>query len=228
MLNNILLIVTSIFIPFMILISLRLYNYKNDQKLTKILIIITLSLELFRFFYNASFYDKAKTPSGYLTFSYITFLIVFGLFAIYNHNKLGVFFKKVFSFTCLIPTFFALFASRVYESEKEVEGVLTSLDTYSVLPCLYFIECGLLITIGVVFIRQLVFESVKSLSFSLLFSVLVYVLYTLISIATKFAWEIQYNFDINFVLSITVSLITIIIIYVISFVCSTKINKKVG
>lgn len=225
MLDNILLVLTSIFIPFIILISLRLYNYKNDQKLSKILIIITLSLELFRFFYNASFYDKAKTPSGYLTFSFITFLIVFGLFAIFNHTKLKVFFKKVFALTCLIPTTFALFASRVYESEI-VDG--KPLDTYTVLPCLYFIECGLLITIGIIFIKQMISDNVKSISFSMLYGILVYVLYTLVSIATKFAWEIQYDFDINFYLSIGCSLLSIIVVYLFLTICSTKTHKKVG
>ena len=228
MLNNVLLIVTSIFIPVFIFISLHLYNYKNYNKLSKILIITTLSLELFRFFYNASFYDQAKTPSGYLTFSYITFLIVFGLFAVYNNSKLGGFFKKTFMLTSLVPTVFALFASRVYLSQMvEVEGVLQSLDKYSVLPCLYFIECGLLITLGILFLLDNRFSSVKELSLNMVYSLGVYAIYTLISIATKYAWEIEYSYDLSFYLSIFIPVLSIVVVYLGSLFISKKLSNVV-
>lgn len=227
MLNNILLIITSLFIPAFIFLGLHLYNYSNERKLSRILIITTLSLELLRFFYNASFYEKAKTPSGYLTFSFITFLIVFGLFATFNQTKLGVFFKKVFTFSFFIPTVFALFAPRVYLSEKIIiDGVEKYLDTYSVLPCLYFIECGLLITLGIVFFKQIKDDSLKNHQISALYALIVYVLYTLISIATKYTWEINYSYDINFFLSVFVPIIFMDLTYIILFIISKKKAKE--
>ena len=114
MINNILLVVFTLCIPVILFVSLFLYKKDNLEKVNKVIIIVTLALELIRFFYNASFYDKAKTPSGELTFSFITFFIVFGLFASFNKGKLGIFFKRITSYTFLIPMFFAIFAPRVY------------------------------------------------------------------------------------------------------------------
>ncbi|MGM9859048.1 MAG: hypothetical protein ACI311_07395 [Bacilli bacterium] len=227
MLNSILLIVTSIFIPVIIFYSLYLYKYKNNHKVSRILIISSLSIELFRFFYNASFYDKAKTPSGYLTFSFITFLIIFGLFAVFNTAKLGTFFKRVFSYSFAIPTLFAIFAPRVYLSQQvEVEGTLKYLDTYSVLPCLYFIECGLLITLGIIFLTEFSSYDIKKHSISLVFALAIYVVYTGISIGTKFTWEIEYNFDLNFYLSVFIPVLSMFIIYIISILLSKKKASK--
>ena len=103
MINNILLVVFTLCIPVILFVSLFLYKKDNLEKVNKVIIIVTLALELIRFFYNASFYDKAKTPSGELTFSFITFFIVFGLFASFNKGNLGIFFKRITSYTFLIP-----------------------------------------------------------------------------------------------------------------------------
>lgn len=225
MINNILLVVFTVCIPLILFISLYLYKKDNFEKVNKILIISTLVLELIRFFYNASFYDKAKTPSGELTFSFITFFIVFGLFSSFNKGKVGLFFKRVTSFTFLIPMFFAIFAPRVYLALAKDEAG-NSLDIYAVENAIYFVECGLVSSFGLINLYLNRKENLKFHMFSLLFSFSVYALYTLISIGTKYAWDIQYDYDLNFYLSIFVSLLSIFIPFIYTLCCLHFYKKK--
>lgn len=224
MINNILLVVFTLCIPVILFVSLFLYKKDNLEKVNKVIIIVALALELIRFFYNASFYEKAKTPSGELTFSFITFFIVFGLFASFNKGKLGIFFKRITSYTFLIPMFFAIFAPRVYLAlAKDDAG--NSLDIYAVENAIYFVESGLVACFGLINLYLNRTENIKYHMFSLLFSVSIYVAYTLISIGTKYLWEIEYDYDLNFYLSIFVSLASIFIPFVNS-ICLFKFDKK--
>lgn len=224
MLNSILLAVTTICIPVIILVSLYLFRYKNLDKVLKILIIITLSLELLRFFYNASLYKQAKTPSNSLTFSFISFEIVFGLFAIFNKGKVGNFFKRIVTYTCLISMIYALFAPRVYLSGMDSEGNL--LDKYAVENALYFVESGLIFTSGIIYLYQNKDENLKYHTLSLLFSILIYGTYIGISIGTKYLWEIEYEYDINFYLATFMPLVSMVMIYLVEIIYLSIKNKK--
>ncbi len=223
MLNNILLVVFTLCIPVILFVSLYLFKYKNLVKVNKIIIIVTLCLELLRFFYNASFYDKAKTPSGELTFSFISFFIVFALFASFNKGKLGEFFSRVTSLTFLIPMFFAIFAPRVYLALAKDEAG-NSLDIYQIENALYFVESGLVTTFGLISLYLYKDKNIKFHMFSLLFSIGIYTLYTLISIGTKYLWEINYDYDLSFYLSIFISLASIFIPFVT--LVGYSLNKK--
>ena len=60
MINNILLVVFTLCIPVILFVSLFLYKKDNLEKVNKVIIIVTLALELIRFFITHLFMIKQK------------------------------------------------------------------------------------------------------------------------------------------------------------------------
>ena len=60
MINNILLVVFTLCIPAILFVSLFLYKKDNLEKVNKVIIIVTLALELIRFFITHPFMIKQK------------------------------------------------------------------------------------------------------------------------------------------------------------------------
>ena len=189
MINSLILVIVSIFVPFFIILGTKIYKVNNINKVYKWLAISILVLELIKFFTNASFYDKAITPPQDLKFSYISFLVVFILFSVFNKGKVGKFFKSITIYTSLIPLIFGLCTNRVY---------MNPLDTYYIIPATYYLEE----------------VNYKNELFNALYSLGIWAIYIGIMIGTKYYWKLDaITYDLGFYLSIFLSILSIPIAY---------------
>ena len=205
MINSLILVIVSIFVPFFIILGTKIYKVNNINKVYKWLAISILALELIKFFTNASFYDKAITPPQDLKFSYISFLVVFILFSVFNKGKVGKFFKNITIYTSLIPLIFGLCTNRVY---------MNPLDTYYIIPATYYLESGLIIGLASLFILNLEEVNYKNELINALYSLGIWAIYIGIMIGTKYYWKLDaITYDLSFYLSIFLSILSIPIAY---------------
>lgn len=202
MLNIIMLVVTTIFIPVFVFVSLALYPNLNKRKMTVGLAIAMLSLELLRFFYNASLYgdNKAITPAKNVMFSFITFFTVFALFAVFNKGKFGKFMSKAVVMTALVPMVYAIFSTRVYINE---------IDKFFVIPACYYAESGIAVTLALLLLRENGEQNIKKVLLSTLYAVLIWGCYIGIKIGTNAFWKLEIPYDLNFYLGAFIPLAAI-------------------
>lgn len=204
MLNIALLLLSAVLIPIIILMGIKTCKPQGDGlKLLKGLVLALFGTDLLRFFYSASLYDKGFLPAKELPFSYLSLLIIFALFAIYNRGKHGIIFKKFFVLSSLIPVIFPLFAPRIY---------LNTDDTYFVTTALYFIEVGLITSLATLFVLR-DDHNIKPLD--LLLSAGVFLVYIGIAIGLNFGWQLEIPFDLNFFLGYGLALLSIGFVYLL-------------
>lgn len=215
MLNMILLILSAVLIPVIGYSAIKTYEPKYTYKSAlKGLIISLLVVALFRFFYSASLYENAFLPAKELTFSYLSLLIIFGLIAVFNKDKYGQFFEKLFVLTALIPAIFPLFATRIYLNPEDVHFVTTAL---------YFVETGLVTTIALFMLLS------KKINFTykdVLISAGVFLSYMVVAILLNFGWRLEIPFDFKFYLGYGLSLLSIFAICGSLKLKNRLINKK--
>lgn len=202
MLRNILLVISAVLIPFIVIAAERTYKPKdNGRKIAIGLAIGLISVAMLRFFYNASLYEKAYTPAKELTFSYMSLLILFALFAVFNKGKLGEISKKIFVGTALVSVTFPLFANRIF---------LNPDDTYFVTTALYFVEVGLVTSLATLFVykEKSMFEPID-----LLLPIAALIIYIGIAIGLNYVWKLEIAFDLNFYLGYGLSFVSIFLVF---------------
>lgn len=218
MLSKIIFAVICIIVPFLLIVSIRLYNPQNMNKIYKVLAILILVLELIRFFTNASFYDKAITPAQDVKFSFISFITVFILFGAFNKGKIGKIFDSFTIYLCFVPLVFGEVTNRVYTN---------TLDIYSILPATYYLQSALIISYACVRIMTIKEVNYKCELGKALVSLGVWILYVGIMVYTKFYWRLDnIVFNQNFWLSVSLPIISIPFIYLCVFLYNTFYVKK--
>lgn len=217
MLNIVLLLVSALLIPFIVVAALGTYKpVDGGKKVLKGLAIALLGSGLLRFFYSASLYENGFLPAKELPFSYLSILMVFALFAVFNSGKSGTVLKKIFILTALVPVVFSLFNSRIY---------LNPDDTHLVTTALYFVEVGLVISLGTIFLWK---ENLAIKWGDLLFATLTFLLYIGIATGLNFGWQLEIPFDLNFYLGYALALVSIFIVYLLSFLKRRLVSKNIS
>ena len=215
MYNIIALILTTLFIPLISLLGIKYFNIQNHKKTFVFFTLCLLGCELVRFFYNASLYEKAVTPASELTFSFITVTCIVSLFATFlKDGKFADLTKTICVFTCLIPLVFALFSENVYTNE---------LDTFAVTKALYFIECGLSVTLAIVYAK---YANIKLSALNMLWSVIFGIAYALIDLFINFIWETNVQINLMWGLTMICSVITVVVIYLVDLIILKIKSKK--
>ena len=213
MFDKIAMILISVFVPILILSGIKVYNTKNYRKLIIGLTIAFLGVELFRFFYNASLYPMAVTPSNSLTFCYLSFMCATSLFATFNTSKIGEIAKRVLKFTILLPIIMAFIDPKLYTFE---------FDTYAVIKALYFIEIGLNITLAILY--QL--EDNRFCKEEILYPIIFFILYIGINALSIVYFKTGVNFDGIYTIKMILCLISIFIVWSINFLIYKKKLKN--
>ena len=157
LLDILFLVLIAVFVPIIVFVGMKIYDYKNIRKVVIALTFVFLALELLRFFCNARFYDNATTPKGDVKFGIVTVLCIFSLFATFNNNKyLGNLMRNVFILTALAPIITAIFYPITYINALDVNGVCKAF---------YMLECGFTLTLALLYVKTL-FSSFSFTSFS--------------------------------------------------------------
>lgn len=203
-----------IFTPLITINGMKYYKISTN-KTVNVLTYIFLGLELLRFFYTAQFYPRAYMPAEKVTFTFVTFSLIACLFAAFNKNKLGNISKTVFTFTALIPVLLALVYPSIYINE---------LDQYSVVKALYFVECGIVITIALFFLKEEIKKcDIKSLIFSLIFTSI----YIFANAMRNIFWISNIALDLKWYLCMGALIISVCVLFGISlFLLKKEVIKK--
>lgn len=207
------LILLSVFVPLIILVGTKLYNYKNYQKLIKVFAIILFAVDLFRFFYNARFYAKATTPVADLKFSYLAVYSIMMLIATFNNGKLGNFFKKAVVLTSLMPIVLGIFNPTIYTS---------ALDGYAVLKACYFVESGLSVALAILICKS---GSVKIGLKNTIWGALVACGYALINFLSIYFWATNYTINLMWYMQMLACIASVFVVYLVYYLISKKTNK---
>jgi hypothetical protein len=204
MINNIILIAVSFGVPAIFLVGYFIYKPKNILKISKVVAITLLLLELFRFFYNAFLQDAGAMgaiTSNNLTFSFISFMIVLGLFGTFGSNKFSKICSQVFNYCVLIPLILSLFNSSLY---------IFPSDTHMVISALYFLESGLIISLYVLSLLNMSKTPNKPSIIHVIISMVFALVYMLASVLIHYYWD-QVPFNIMFLIAILTGVVSSII-----------------
>lgn len=182
------LILTCSFVPFIVLFGIKIYSYTNYSKVFKGLTLTLLGLELLRFFYTASLYEKAVMPANDVSFSFISVLCMIALFAAFNSGKTGKTCGKILIVLSLVPIVFSLFNAEIYNNTE---------DIYAVTKALYFVEAGLIIALALIKCRT---ESKFSIR-DLLFPGCTLAAAILINIITNLSWKTNITFGTDLLIN---------------------------
>ena len=204
------LVLITIFVPLIVLVGVKLYNYKNLDKLIKVFAILLFAFDLFRFFYNARFFGSAKTPAAELKFSYLSVYSIAMLFAAYNKGKFGDFIRKAVMFTCLMPMIIGLFNSNVYTS---------SFDSYAVLKAVYFVESGLSVLLAILICKN---NQAKIGALNILYCSLFAMGYAFINFLSIKFWATNYSINLMWFVQMLVCVASVAVVYLVYFLCNKK------
>ena len=202
MLDILFLVLIAVFVPIIVFVGMKIYDYKNIRKVVIALTFVFLALELLRFFCNARFYDNATTPKGDVKFVIVTVLCIFSLFATFNNNKyLGNLMRNVFILTALAPIITAIFYPITYINALDVNGVCKAF---------YMLECGFTLTLALLYVKE---RDIKVHPWYLLWSSLFVVLYAGVNALTIYYWTIDIALNWLWYVSWVVVLATVLIVY---------------
>lgn len=203
MLNILSFIVIVIFVPLIVFAGFKVYKNVDYKKFYNVFSLVLFSLELLRFFYNAALYEKAATPASEMKLSYITFLSVFALFGAFNKGRIGVIARRVFVLTSLFPLIIGLFTNKVYTNV---------LDVHSVIKALYFVECGMIMTLALCFIKEIR----RNFSLKPIFGAIVWTIaYIGINGLFGYLWKNYEVFTLNWGIMVLVLLVSVVIVAII-------------
>lgn len=224
MITKLIFVVTCLFIPFFIILGVKLYKTKNISKVQKVLAIVVFAIGLFRFFYNAKLYysqpDNHSPIASDLTFSFISLLSVLILFGAFNKQKFGKTLNYITIFSSLIPLIFGLICDRPFTNSS-------SLDEFYVLPATYYLQTSLLITYACIEMMELK-KKVKLLNlfYVALISLGLWVLYVVLMVATNYYWKLNISYNVEFYLSITLPILGIGLVYLALYLLQLFYVKK--
>ncbi len=194
-----------IFVPIIVLVGIKIYNPNSYKKLLVAFAITMLGIELLRFFVNASFYESAIVPSNDLKLSFVTFLCVIVFFGIFNKSKFGETCKNIFILTSLNPIIVALFNSKVY---------LSPFDNYGLIKALYFLECGFVVLLAILFVLDKK-EEIKPLQ--MLYSIIFVLGYAVVNFMANYFWKTDIKFNWLWFLQMSVLIISTTFVYLIYY-----------
>lgn len=215
MIDIISLFLIVIFVPLIVLVGVKLYKPKDLRKLFIAFSITLLAIELLRFFVNASFYENAVVPSQDLKLSFVTFLSVIVFFAVFNKGKIGNIFKNIFVLTSICPIIIALFNKNVYFS---------TLDTYGLIKALYFLECGVVILLAIMF----VLDSKESLNLLQLGFGCIFALgYVFVNFLANYFWTTNVKFDGLWFAQMAVLVVSVGVVYLLLYIVKKFCKKSV-
>lgn len=206
------LILISIFFPVIVLVGKMLYKKENiNRKLIVGLTITFLAMELLRFFVVASYYDGAIIPSEEVPYSFITLSCIVCLFAVFNKGKLGKIFQGAFCLTSLVPIIWALFDSAVYTN---------AYDTHAVAKALYFLECGIILTISI-----LIMSEQKITAWSNLWAAVLLIVFAALDCLVITFWGTRDAITLMWGITLIVSFVSIGAVYGI-YLLACHLSKK--
>lgn len=215
MIDIISLFLIVIFVPLIVLVGVKLYKPKDLRKLFIAFSITLLAIELLRFFVNASFYENAVVPSQDLKLSFVTFLSVIVFFAVFNKGKIGNILKNIFVLTSICPIIIALFNKNVYFS---------TLDTYGLIKALYFLECGVVILLTILF----VLDSKESLNLLQLGFGCIFALgYVFVNFLANYFWTTNVKFDGLWFAQMAVLVVSVGVVYLLLYIVKKFCKKSV-
>ncbi len=204
----------TILVPLIVLVGVKLYHYNNYEKLIRIFAILLFAFDLFRFFYNARFFDNASTPASELKFSYLTVYSIFMLFATYNKGKFGDFMRKGVVLSCLMPLIIGIFNPNVFTSIN---------DTYSLLKALYYIESGLSVLLAILIYKNF---NLKFKALDMLYYCVFPIGYALVNMCSILCWQTNYTLNWLWFVQMAVCVVSVLIVFGIIKLCQLVKRKR--
>lgn len=200
--NSLFLVLVSLCMPIIVFVGFKIYNGKNANKLLIGLTLAFLVFEILRFFYSATFYEKASVPKSDLKFGFITIMCVVALFATFNKSKFFVqTVRQIFVLASLGAIVIGIFIPNAYINALDINGVCKA--------C-YMIECGLILTIATFYIYD---KKLKISAWSILWTCLFVLVFMGINALTIYYWKINTSFDLMWYMSWVTVILTIPIIF---------------
>lgn len=210
------LVLITILVPTIVLVGIRLYHCNNINKIIRIFAILLFAFDLFRFFYNARFFDKATTPATELKFSYLAVYAIFMLLATYNKGKFGDFMRKGVVLSCLMPLVIGIFNPNVFTSVN---------DSYSLLKALYYIESGLAVLLAILLCKN---YNLKFKNLDMLYFCIFPIGYALINMCSILCWQTSYSINWLWFVQMAVCLASVFVVFGTIKLCQFIKNKKVN
>jgi len=204
------LLLISLFVPFFIILGVKLYKYQNIQKLVKILTVSVLLNELIRFFYNARLYEDARLPSENVKLG-LLFFVVLTLFSTFSTKKI---FKQGFYLTVFYPLVYALFNRYTFTDPS---------DNYTIIPAFFSIEIGLILTIFILNIKEYIASFNK---FSFIPAGVILVLSFIAVFSTNLWWRNSSFIDLYQLLGLGLMLVSSVVIYLVFLFLNKKYTQK--
>jgi len=215
------------FITPVIVIS-GLQHFKHDRFFAfNFLAVALISLEVFKFFYNASIFPMGETPAEYMPLTIVTVTAVMALFGAFikRNSKLGAYIRNIILLTAFVPMTLVLFNDAPWYRSVDTLGYLFGYYggvQIGMIGAIYFVQCGLILAYAFYVFMERKQTNILKLCLAVAFVSLIMGA----TILTNYLWSSSFVFTSNAHENILVVVISFLAIVITWCMCVLKCRAK--
>jgi len=215
------LLLISLISPIIFITGFKFFK-KSDQYSLRWITVVFIFIEIFKFFYMASLFEYALTPSEYLTFSVLTLLAVLAAFGAFSTNqKVSSNAKIIILLTAVVPLIIGLMNNANWYRPQDL--AVNGTTNLGVISASYFIQAGLILTYAFLVLKEKMKIKLIDLIYPFIFVGLVLGL----SALTNLAWDTNFIFNDTLIVNILIPVLSVISVIAV-WGLTLLVHKKWG